>query len=204
MQNFSDKIHFGEKGAGPFINVLERVTRLSQGIKKAFHSAFKEVHYKRGTILLKEGKKCDTAYFMVTGIARLYYYVDGREITNRFIEINGVAISYYSFFSKKPSFEYIDLVEDSTMLSIKRTDLDKIYSDFPELHKVMQVMLQQSHVESEERAMILRRLSAKEKYAVMIERFPVIFLKATTEQLASFLGITRETLSRIRSGQVVL
>jgi CRP/FNR family transcriptional regulator, anaerobic regulatory protein len=204
VYNLSVDISSGKKIAGPFIDVLERVARLSDGIKKAFNGSFKEVQFRRGTILLKEGKKCDTAYFMVKGIARLYYIIDGREITNRFIEINGVAISYYSFFSKKPSFEYIDLVEDCTMLAIKRADLDKIYIDFPELHKVMQVMLQQSHVESEERAMILRRLSAKEKYAVMIERFPSIFQKATTEQIASFLGITRETLSRIRSGQLIL
>ena len=185
----------------PFLEALEQVALLSEGIKAAFANALEEVCYKRGTVLLKKGEPCKTAYFMVNGMARLFYLSDESEVTNRFIGPKGVAISYYSYFSQKPSFEYIDLLEDSTLLAITKKDLSGIYLSFPELHKIMQAKLEQLHIESEERAMVLRMLSAKEKYAWMKERYPAIFQKASVEQIATFLGMSRETLSRIRSGK---
>lgn len=185
----------------PFIQTLEQIAPLSDGLKKAFKKGFKKVEIKKGQILLSEGEVCSNAYFMVNGLARLYYLIKGKEVTNRFILPKSVAISYYSFFSQKPSFEYIDVLSDSRALVISKQEMDKIYLDFPELHKIMQGMLQQSHIESEERAMILRKLSAKEKYSIMRSKFPEVFNSASTEQIATFLGVTRETLSRIRSGK---
>lgn len=183
------------------INYLENITPLGDGIKEAFRQRFRRIECKKGTILLKEGEVCRTGYFVVKGMARLYYIFKDKEISSRFIDVNSIAVSYFSFFTQKPSFEYLDVLEDSVLLAIEHDELNSIYEEFPEFYRTAKIILEKAHIASEERSMILRKLPARERYKIMFKRWPEIFQKASTEQIASYLGITRETLCRIRSGK---
>jgi CRP-like cAMP-binding protein len=185
-----------------FISLIEQVAPLSSGLREKLEKVLVIRNLERGAILLHEGEICNTAYFLVKGTARLYYKIKDKEITNRFLVGGMVAISYYSYFAQKPSFENLHLLEDCTFEVTSREVFESLYVQFPELHNIMRLILERGYIESEERAMILRRLSAKERYEILLTKFPHIFQKASTEQIASFLGISRETLSRIRSGAV--
>lgn len=182
-----------------FITYLEYIAPLSEGLKKAMESHFEVVQIPKGTVLLREEEVCQTAYFIVSGTARLYYRNGDREITSRFLERGTIAISYYSYFSQRPSFETLHLLEDCTMEMVRRDDFEGLYVRFPELHNIMRLVLEKAYIITEERALILRSLPAKDRFRIMQEKFPRVFQIASTDQIASFLGLTRETLSRMRS-----
>lgn len=154
---------------------------------------------RKGTLLLKEGDICDKGFHIVKGMLRVFYLKDGKEITSRFAEEGDACISYWSFYKQEPSFEYIDCVEDCTLTIISYEQLQGLYDDFPEFNRVMRIGMENSHIKSEERARIIRSLPALERYEKMKELYPNVFLKARMEQIATFLGLTRESLSRIIS-----
>lgn len=182
-----------------FIDFLEQIGPLSDELKNAMEEHFQLVKIPKGTVLLKEKEICQTAYFIVSGTCRLYYRNGHREITSRFLERGNIAISYYSYFSQRPSFETLHLLEDCTMEMVRRENFESLYVRFPELHNLMRLVLERAYIITEERALILRSMPAKDRFRIMQERFPNVFQIASTDQIASFLGITRETLSRVRS-----
>ncbi|ALI99593.1 Crp/Fnr family transcriptional regulator [Rufibacter tibetensis] len=184
-----------------FIRYLEQVTPISNGLKEDLKAQICGPYtFKKGTLLLREGDISENAYFIVRGMARMYYTIKDKEITSRFIPENSIAIPYYSYFTQHPSYESMDLVEPSQVLCICRADFESLYERHPELHNLIRQQLAKALIHSDERAMMIRKLSAKERYEALLENFPSIFLRASVQQIASFLGLSRETLTRIRSG----
>lgn len=155
--------------------------------------------FKKGTILLREGNICVNGFHIVKGTLRVFYIVNGKEITSRFAEEGDACISYWSFYKQEPSFEYIDCIEDCIVTVLSHSDLQQMYDDYPAFNKVMRVGMENSHIKAEERAKIIRSLPATERYMEMRKMYPDVFEKATKEQIATFIGITRESLSRIMS-----
>lgn len=154
-------------------------------------------NFKKGTQLLREGQVCDTGFHIVKGMLRVFYIVGGKEVTSRFAEEGDACISYESFYTQTPSHEYIDVIDEATITMIPYAELQDIYEKYPEMNRLMRVGMEQSHIKSEIRARIIRSLPAHERYLEMKKLYPNVFHKATTEQIASMLGIQRETLSRI-------
>ncbi|MGV3539451.1 MAG: Crp/Fnr family transcriptional regulator [Rufibacter sp.] len=183
-----------------YTDYLQTIAPISEGLKKALEQCLSEPYpVKKGAILLREGEISDRAYFVVKGMLRLYYTVNRKQVTSRFLPEYSTVIPYYSYFSQKPSYESLDVLEDSVVMSVTRVAFEGLYEPFPELHNLMRQQLAKSIVWSDERSMMLRKLSAKERLDALLQKFPDIFLRASVEQIASFLGVTRETLSRIRS-----
>ncbi|WP_210466437.1 Crp/Fnr family transcriptional regulator [Rufibacter roseolus] len=184
------------------IRFLERITPISQKLEKALHDCLRGPYLlKKGTVLLREGEVSNTAYFIVQGMARMYYLVNNKDVTSRFLPENSIAVPYYSFFTQQPSYEAMDIIETSQVLSISRPDLENLYEHYPELHIVLHQQLAKALIQSDERGMMIRKMAAKDRYEALLTKFPNIFLRASVEQIASFLGIRRETLTRIRSSQ---
>ncbi|MBC3540400.1 Crp/Fnr family transcriptional regulator [Rufibacter sediminis] len=183
-----------------FLRFLENTAPLSDGLKEALQESLKGPYpIKKGTILLREGEISTTAYFIIQGMARMYYKVNNKEVTSRFIPEDSIAIPYYSFLSQQPSYESMDVLETSQVLSINRLDFENLYEQYPELHNLMRQQLAKALIQSDERGMMIRKLQAKERYEVLLKKYPDIFLRASVEQIATFLGIRRETLARIRT-----
>jgi len=107
-------------------------------------------------------------------------------------------ISVYSFFSRKPSFENIEVLEDCVLQSINWDQLQFIYKDFPEFNLTGRIVTEQYYIRSEERAISLQTLTAKQRYENLLQTYPGILQKVTLGQIASYLSIKQETLSRIR------
>lgn len=179
--------------------VLNAIYPLSEKIKFHLNAIVKEETFSRKTLLLSEGDVAKKIYFIVEGITRGYYVKNGEEYTTWFMQPGDVMISVYSFFTQKPSQEYIELLDDSTLQSITWQQLQQLYTDFPEFNIIGRMLTEQYYIESEERAIALRCLSAAGRYELFSKRFPQIIQKASVGQIATHLGISRETLSRIRA-----
>ena len=149
-------------------------------------------------IILKEGQVSQRIYFIKTGFIRAYYYKAGKEFTSWFMGEGEIIVSVYSFFSRKPSFENIEVLEDCVLQSINWDQLQSIYKNFPEFNLTGRIITEQYYIRSEERAINLQTLTATQRYEKLLLNYPGILQKASLGQIASFLSIKQETLSRIR------
>jgi CRP-like cAMP-binding protein len=149
--------------------------------------------------LLKEGFVCRNISFIEKGILRCFYGKDDKEISSWFMKEGDVIISVESFFHQSVSYENIQALEECTLYYINYNELQYIYRHFPEFNFVGRVLTERYYNLSEQRLFSLRMQRAQERYQFLLEHFPEIIKRVPSKYIASYLSITEETLSRIRS-----
>jgi len=149
--------------------------------------------------LLSVGERSNTIYFIVKGAARIFYLdKEGKETNTWFLFENELLISVYSFYTGNPSFEYIETLEECKLIAVKREKLDELYLRYMEFNFSGRKLTEFYHMRNEIQANELRMLSAKERYKNLLARNPKLFQRVSLGHIASYLGISQETLSRIR------
>jgi CRP-like cAMP-binding protein len=180
--------------------ILTFIAPLSGALRKRFEDCIVRKAYPKKFRLLREGEINRHIYFIRKGSARAFFFDhDGREHTTWFMGANDLMISVYSFYTQKPAAENIELLEDSVLLSMTWDQLQTIYAEFPEYNFHGRLVTEKYYIQSEERAILLRTKNPAERYQLLLEKYPGILQTAALGQIASFLGITQETLSRIRA-----
>lgn len=152
----------------------------------------------KNTLLLEAGRVCQYVWFIADGAARAFYYKDEKEITAWFMGQNNFIISVRSFFEQKPSNEYIRTLTDTTLVSISYAQLQHLYQKHPIFNQVGRVLVEHYYSLSEERLFQLRMNTAAERYDGLLATHPAIFKEASLKQIASYLSVTPETVSRLR------
>ena len=181
------------------IETLNFIYPLSAALDRRFRESIREEILPKRTLLLREGETSRRIYFINKGFARAYYVTrQGRECTSWFMGQGDLMISVYSFYTQKPAAENIEL------LSISWNQLQGIYADFPEYNYTGRLVTEKYYMLSEKRTILLRTLSARERYERLLQLHPGITQKASLGQIASYLGMTQETLSRVRGARNIL
>lgn len=188
--------------AAQLIQRINQVAPLSNELEAAIINNLKKEKLTKRNLILKQGQIARRIYFIQKGFCRSFYLQDGKEYTTWFMGEGDIMISVYSFFTQQPSAEFIEVLEDSEFFSMSWQQLQKIYADFPEFNLFGRIITEQYYIKSEERAIALRTFSATERYAALIKKNPNILQKASLGQIASYLGMSLETLSRIRAKNV--
>jgi len=181
------------------LSVLNNIAIMSEDLRNEITSCLVEEQFARKKIILKEGQVSHRIYFIKKGFIRAYYHKSGNEFTSWFMGEGEIIVSVYSFFSRKPSFENIEVLDDCILQSINWDQLQNIYRKFPEFNLTGRIITEQYYIRSEERAINLQTLTAKQRYDKLLLNYPGILQKASLGQIASFLSIKQETLSRIRA-----
>lgn len=181
-----------------FLQTIQLISPLSDEAKQALSTITKTVPFTKGDYILEEGKVCNYLYFVEQGCLRGYYNLDGKEVTYWLSTEGMFATSFYSFISRKPSYETIRALEDSSLIAIHFDDLTSLYKDFHEIETLGRLVNERYYLQLEERTYALQFLSAKERYEKMLSNNPTWLQRISLGFLASYLGITQETLSRIR------
>jgi CRP-like cAMP-binding protein len=186
------------------IQTLNFIAPLSAALDRRFRDTLVHETYPKRHLLLREGQVSNKIYFINSGFARAFYLTrEGKECTSWFMGKGELMISVYSFYTQQPAVENIELLESSELLSLTWSQLQGIYADFPEYNYTGRLVTEKYYQLSEERAVLLRTLTAKERYQRLIQTHPGILQKASQGQIASYLGISPETLSRVRASKAI-
>ena len=153
---------------------------------------------KKNDILQPVGYTCKTIYFVESGIARIFYYKDGIDITECFAFENKIIARVESLFTGKPSKKGIEILEDATIIAIRATELFKLYDTFPKIERLFRLIFEAGYVETINRIENIQFHSAEERYIHLINETEIV-KKISLKYIASYLGITQVSLSRIRS-----
>jgi CRP-like cAMP-binding protein len=150
-------------------------------------------------LLHQEGEVCNRTFYVEKGLVRWYYInKDGKDITDSFGLEHSFVTAFDSFFQRRPSRYFIELLEDSTIASITYDDLEEMFEKFPEIQKLSRLILIQVLEQVLDKNAALQFHNAQERYQFITEKHPDLLQRASLGHIASFLGITPETLSRIR------
>lgn len=162
-------------------------------------SHFKKESVTKNQILVRQGDVCKSLYFIEQGMGRSYYLNEnGKEITQWFFGVGKFMSSVDSFFQKTPSLYYLEVLHDSVLYTISKEDIDHLFSKYHKMEKLGRLVAIEMLTKMVIKLNALQFQTAKERYDYMLTEFPDIAYQVPLGHIASYLGMTQETLSRIR------
>ena len=178
--------------------ILSIATFTENEIEKII-SSFEYAKFKPKEYLSTIGTTSNEIYFIINGLARVYYLKNGKEVTTYLSSDDGFIASYSSFINQTHSFENIQCIEECEVLSISYTKMQKLYTQIPNWERVGRILAEQNYLCMADRLLKLQMIPAKEKYLTFLQTsHPKIIQRTPLIYIASYLGITPESLSRIR------
>ena len=184
------------------IEIGESYFPLSFDCQKEFIANSKINTFKKGEIVVREGQFSKKAYLILKGCARAYYLKDGKDISDWFTFENQFMASIVSFFSNEPSPHYVEFTEDSTVLEFSKDTVDKLSDKYHDFERFISKIVTETMLGLCERLHTVQFAKAEERYRHLLGIYPEITNRLPLTHIASYLGITLETLSRIRNPRV--
>lgn len=180
------------------IQVINSFQELDLDTETAIKKYFVVERFKKDELIIQQGKICKKIYFIKSGAVRRFSFENGLEVTKWIYTDNQFVTSLSSFFEQKPSFESFQTCEDTILYSLTYSD-EQILLDYPLFLKfhIKQLRLYLSKIN--EFHHLFRVMNANEKYLFLLDSFPQIIIKAKLKHIASLIGVSQETLSRIRA-----
>jgi len=182
----------------PLAIYMRRFINFSDEELLRFKQFLKPKELKKGEFFLREGVTCQDTIFIQEGLFRIYHVHNDKEITRQFIFENSFFTEYESFLAQKPSFYFVEALEDCKVLALHHKDLNILYDssiNFLRLGKMIAENVVQ-HVGN--RYMSILRDDATTRYNNLVKERPKVLQRVPQYMIASYLGITPEALSRIR------
>lgn len=179
---------------------LDSIHPMSDALKTHLEATLKQREVKKKEYLLKAGNVSQQVCFIITGLLRCFCKKkNGVEVSSWFMKEGDVVFGIRSFHSQTPSDESIQALEDTTIFYLDYMELEYIYDHFPEFNYTGRILGTHYHVLWEKQLHTHRMYSGKEKYQLLEETDPDLLQRVPARYLASYLGITEVTLSRLKS-----
>jgi CRP-like cAMP-binding protein len=182
----------------PLTAILNYFHPISEGALQYLKEHIYPCSFGRGKLLLKAGQVCENVYFIKKGVVRGFIKEGQKDITTWITAENEMVTSISGLDIQGPGIENIQAIEDCELLALSSTNIQNLYQQFPEFNIVIRKLLQQYYRDAEGRAFIVRLTNAESKYRHFIAHRSQLVNRISLKYIASFLGITLETLSRVR------
>ena len=181
----------------PFFEVISQIAPLSVASQEALTACLKKNVLPKGHILVKKELVCTELFFIEKGLARTFYIKDGKEITE-WLNTDNTFACCMSFLTRTPDKRSMQLLEPSIVWSLRYEELESLYQQYPDIKYVSRCITTISIIQIQKRLEELHFTRALERYQSLIKNQPNLIQKVPLGMLASYLGMTQETLSRVR------
>lgn len=175
------------------------ISKFSKETTDVLDSITTTQQFKKGDILLHQHEICRKSYLILDGVARKFFFSDKKEMTTEFFFKDDIALSFKSYISQRPGKEVIECLTDVTAETIDYTAFETAKKQFPQLLEYDILLSELYTLWLEERLFDFHTLSARERYERLLKKSPEFFHHLKLTHIASYLGISLETLSRIRA-----
>ncbi|WP_460219790.1 Crp/Fnr family transcriptional regulator [Psychroserpens sp. MEBiC05023] len=166
---------------------------------KIIESVFHKVTYKKGSMLLKADDIVTTQYYVLSGCLRSYHIdIHGKEHTVQFAINDWWMSDYTAFFSSDKSIMNIEVLKDAVLYKLSKEDKEFLYKQIPKIESFFRKKLERAFAAFQKRILANLSLSAAQRYTNFIKKYPNIERNVKNYHIASYLGMTTQTLSRIR------
>lgn len=159
--------------------------------------------FQKGELILKEGEVCKCIYWVCKGLVRQFYFKNGKELTEYMAAENTICMSIESLFREEPSHQQMQAIEPTVIFALPKAKLEKEAVKNVNIQMLYRKILEESLILSQVHADMLRFESAQERYAKLVKRSPQLVLRAPLVYIASYLQMTPETLSRVRTSALL-
>jgi len=183
--------------------ILENISKhvaLSPQEQELFLSKTETHQYKAKTILLNAGDICKNSYFVNWGVLRTFNINDNivEHVMN--FACQGWWISdMYSLVSQKPGNLFIEVIEDAEVVLLSKENQEQLYHDIPKLERFFRILAENALVANQQRIMDNLSLSAEDRFEKFCKKYPSLMQKVPQKQIASFIGVTPEFFSKMKS-----
>jgi len=186
--------------AQPLLEYFNKLISLSHEEQELIKEKFNPHLFLKKQFALQHGDVCEYFYFVVRGCLRLYM-VDDKGVYHilQFATENYWILDLTSFHKKKAAVLNIDALEDTVVLRINHADLIDLYLKAPKFDRIFRVLLENHFMLQQQRMTQLFSSTAEERYLLFLETYPHLLNRLSQVQIAAYLGVTPEFLSRIRS-----
>lgn len=172
---------------------------LQQDAIISLEHSLERIEFDKNDFLVTEGKQIKHLYFLEKGAIRGYYNLDGKEITHWFGFENDFVTSFHSFITGEAAVEQIQMLEYSVCWAIEKSKLEELYDKHQGIERLVRIAYENYYIRLEERYVNAQFKTASQRYEDLIDKTPHILQRVPLGYIASFLGISQETLSRIRN-----
>jgi CRP-like cAMP-binding protein len=190
---------------GEELLILQNISRhisLTNQEKSYFLSLLKEKKVAKKELILQQQQACKEINFVQTGILRAFHMdATGKESTIMFAVSDWWITDMYCFINQKPAMLNIEALEDSSVLQLQKHHLDDLYHKVPKFERFFRIMMQNAYIREQLRTIENLSLPAEERYYNFLQKYPEAVKRIRQKQIASYLGITPEFLSLIKSKQ---
>jgi len=159
--------------------------------------------FQKGEFILKEGEVCTNIYWVVKGLIRQFYFKNDKELTEHMGIENTICMSIESLFKEQPSHLQIQAIEPTILFALPKDRLEREAVRNTNIQMLYRKILEESLIMSQIKADMLRFEPAPERYAKLVKRSPQLVLRAPLVYIASYLQMTPETLSRVRTSALL-
>ncbi|PPK84774.1 CRP-like cAMP-binding protein [Neolewinella xylanilytica] len=186
-----------------FITYLQRYGHLTPQDSARIREVTRSISLPKATKLSEAARIPQELWFVVDGVTRVYYYTDtGKEVTKYFIDNGNITTDGSSYLYRLPTTAYVETVTDCKLLSISRSAFEKLAESIPSWNELFLHLLAHGMTQKVDRISPMLSETAEERYLHFLQRFPDLHNRIPLHLLASYIGVTKSSLSRIRRSLV--
>ncbi len=182
-----------------FFNEVKKFVNLDAEAKEAFSKIMVYHEFSKGHILVKPNSVCNYIYFIESGLTRTFYEKDEKDVTDWLSSENTFACCVVSFINRVPDRRGIELLEDTKLWAIQYYELEELYREYHAIERMGRLIVSFGLTQLQQRFDDLHFSTAADRYKKMMEQTPSLLQRAPLNVIASYLGISQETLSRMRA-----
>lgn len=195
MQEVLERI----EGSFAVQNYIQSIVDFTDQEMEEIMSHFKHMCIPAGEYFVDEGIVCKNIGFITKGYVRTYYEINEQEVTTMVLTKHNIVTAHTSFTLQRPSMSYIQAITDCEFLVMSAESMQELYDRFPKWERLGRLITEQVYGYMESRVVDYLSLSPEDRYRKMLENDAKILKNVPLRYIASMLGITPETLSRIRN-----